>query len=143
MKPGFLAPSGTLDKKPPHGQPCNRCGLCCVATLCDLASHVFRGQKLPVGGHVRGPCPALLYDGEGLSVCGLVADPMRFAMRVTLAHGTKAASDAAKFLIGSGTGCDARVNGEKADESFYAALVEWDRKNKGAVRTAKKIWGVL
>ncbi len=134
MKPGFLAPAGTLDKKPPHGQPCNRCGLCCVATVCPLGQVVF--------GRALGPCPALSYEPDGKSVCGLVATPQRFGLMTVLRHGAKAAADAASYLIGSGTGCDARFNGEPPDVGFYEKLIAWDRANKGAIRAAKRIWGI-
>ena len=133
LKPGFLAPAGTLQKKPPHGQPCNRCGLCCVATLCPLARHVFRREL--------GPCPALEY-ADGQSVCGLVAHPMRHAPRVAFQAGVEAAQAAAEILIGSGTGCDARFNGETPDQDFYGRLREWDHKHRAETRRARKVWGI-
>jgi hypothetical protein len=72
MPIGFLAPKGQLEKKPPHGDPCTSCGLCCMATLCPLGRKVF--------GREIGPCPALIWD-EGKSSCGLVkrADEARAA----------------------------------------------------------------
>jgi hypothetical protein len=134
MKHGFLAAKGTLDKKPPHGAPCNRCGLCCVATLCPLARHVF--------GREVGPCPALLDFETGASRCGLVEEPMKHAIAVTLRSGVEATSAAARHLIGSGTGCDARFNGEPINEAFYAELREHDRRTRKETARAGKIWGV-
>jgi hypothetical protein len=130
-KPGFIAPRDLLDTKPPHGAPCNRCGLCCMATLCPLAQHVF--------GHEQGPCPALSFNPEG-SVCGLVDDPMRFARTITTKNGTGKTSAAAAHLIGSGTGCDARFNGEPPDLDFYAKLSAWDDAHVAETAAAKKIW---
>lgn len=140
MKPGFFAPKGTLEKKPPHGAPCNRCGLCCVASLCPLAARVFRGKALTPGIHEPGPCPALSFDHDGQSVCGLVADPARFALGIVLRAGVDAAVAAAKQLIGSGTGCDARMNGEPKNEAFYLELERHDRRTAAQTRTAHKIW---
>lgn len=133
MKPGFLAPPGTIDKKPPHGAPCNRCGLCCVAAICALGQKVFRREL--------GPCPALRYDQESNSSCGLVAEPMTFAPKVALEHGVSAASRAATFLIGTNTGCDARMNGEPINHDFYARLRQWDHENRSETRRAKRVWG--
>ena len=134
MKPVFVAPRGQLEKKPPHGQPCTRCGLCCVASICPLGQTIFR--------RADGPCPALGYDAEGKSLCGVVDNPMAFAMTVTLRNGVEATREAAKHLIGSATGCDARVNGEPPDLKFYDFLREWDRKNEATTRHAKKVWGI-
>lgn len=133
MKPAFFAPAGTLDKKPPHGQPCNSCGLCCVATLCPLGRFIF-GREL-------GPCPALEYVGDR-SQCGLVVHPMKHAMTKVLEHGPTKMSTAAVVLIGSGLGCDARFNGEPADQDFYSRLREHDRKNRATANRAKATWGL-
>ena len=134
MPVGFAVPKVLLDKKPPHGEPCTRCGLCCVASLCPLAKRVF--------GDRPGPCPALSYDETPGSVCGLVATPEKFAWAVVLRHGREAAGAAARYLIGSATGCDARVNGEKPNRDFYARLRIWDRKNRRHIDAAKQVWKV-
>lgn len=133
MRPGFVATKGLLERKPRHGQPCNRCGICCIGTPCSLAQHVFqRGAD--------GPCPALQWDGTD-SVCGLVKEPARYAIAAYLRGGWETA-EAAKVLIGSATGCDCRVNGEPGDESFYEFLRNWDAEHREQVRRAKKIWGI-
>lgn len=134
MKPAVFAPRALLERKAPHGQPCTRCGLCCLGSLCPLALHVF-------GGEEHRACPALQWDSGG-SACGLVADPGKYApMHVLRAGGPEKASAAASLLIGSGTGCDARVNGERPDAEFYAKLLRWDRENLAKVRDAKRTWG--
>lgn len=120
--------------KPKHGEPCNRCGLCCIATLCPLAVRVFK--------RAIGPCPALSYGADHKSVCGLVATPQNFAIKVVAKSGVEAASAAAALLTGSGTGCDARVNGEAPNRAFYDFLRAWDRRNATKVRAAKKLWGI-
>jgi hypothetical protein len=135
MNPGdaFVAPRGLLEKKPAHGEPCTRCGLCCIATLCPLARTVF--------GERDGPCPALSFV-EGGSTCGLVAEPIKFARVVAMRSGVETASQAALHLIGSALGCDARFNGEPASEAFYEKLHEHDRRTASLTRRAEKVWGV-
>lgn len=58
-------------RKPTFGDPCNGCGLCCVATACGMALTVIstarKGQS----------CPALEWEG-GRSWCGLVRHPTRY-----------------------------------------------------------------
>lgn len=135
MSPAFVAPKGALDRKPPHGAPCTRCGLCCQATLCKTAMHVFDRPSFP------GPCPALRFDRDGRSSCGLVDQPEAYAPAVVAAHGRSNASNAAAHLIGAATGCDARFNGEPIDEAFYARLLRWDREHERRTRTAGRIWG--
>lgn len=127
-------PRSMVERKPPHGSPCNRCGACCYATLCPLGQKVFR--------RAIGPCPALLYDGTE-SACGLVVEPAKYYLLAVLRAGSsEAASAAAALLVGSGTGCDARINGEPKNEQFYRDLRVWDRRNSAAVRETRKIWGV-
>jgi hypothetical protein len=121
MKPMFVAPRGVLDQKPPHGAPCNRCGLCCFATICDLGQAVFRRST--------GPCPAL--EGSfGNASCGLTQ------------HGPTKYREAAAHLIGAGQGCDARFNGEPADAAFYRRLEQHDRDTLAENQAAKKLWGM-
>lgn len=133
LKPAVLAPKGRLDAKPPHGQPCTHCGLCCEATLCPLGQHVFKTD--------RGPCPALSYDGGGKSVCGLIVYPEQHAsIKCLVQHGAKALGNAAALLNGSGLGCDARFNGEAPDEKFYAELRQWDHEHRKEIRQAKAMW---
>lgn len=141
-KPALLVPSRVAAQKPPHGAPCNQCGLCCKATLCPLAAHVFKGRSIPQGGHIAGPCPALFYEGEQ-SRCGLVAKPAAHApMRLIIEHSAEALGRAASWLIGSGTGCDARIDGEPASDAFYKLLSAWDYEHRREVRWAKKIWDI-
>lgn len=134
-RPSFVAPRGKLQEKPKHGQPCNHCGLCCMAVLCDLGKRVF-------GASTNGPCPALQTEA-GKSRCGLVAEPERFVPGRTLAHGKTPISDAARLLVGAQTGCDARFNGEPPDHAFYRQLQRWDQKYRTRTREAKKLWGIF
>jgi hypothetical protein len=140
MKMGFIAPGGSAAKKPPHGQPCNGCGLCCMGSLCPLAAWVFEGDRH--GGHHEGPCPALERNGAGFA-CGLITNPATHALAHTLrAGGARRASEAAALLNGAGSGCDARINGEPGDQAFYDRMLRFDRAHRREIRAAKKIWGV-
>lgn len=122
MKPVVSAPRELVERKPAHGKPCTRCGVCCIATLCELGQHVF-GQKL-------GPCPALRFDEQKNSACGLAL------------AGPPSLNLAAMLLIGGGTGCDCRINGEPVNEDFNAFLKRWDALNAKGVAEAKKQWGM-
>lgn len=135
-------PKGMAEKKAPHGEPCTRCGACCAVTLCPLGVSVFRGNRDPWGDRgVEGPCPALSFNAEG-SVCGLVDDPMRFAMARTLNNGVEVMKEAARHLIGSNFGCDARFNGEPPNVAFYEKQREFDRRNESKTRRSAKLWGL-
>lgn len=109
----------SLDK-PPQGKPCNGCGLCCIAEVCDL------GKEL--GGEER--CRALISLGTGRFACGLVADPYRFLPPERLTswrvidqlapggQGEEALKAHFAGLLGTGRGCDAD------DEAIQMFLVE-------------------
>ena len=126
-------PRSVTEKKPPHGTPCNRCGGCCMATLCPLGRHIFKTEL--------GPCPALSFDTDG-SRCGMIDEPMKFARIGVLQFGFEAMRAAARLLIGSGLGCDARFNGEIPNQKFYEKMHDWDRRNTGPVNRAKRMWGI-
>ena len=135
-KPMAMLPRGTLAKKPAHGAPCNRCGVCCLITLCDLGQHVF--------GHKLGPCPALRQPPGGDAVCGLTVEPEAFAPRRAMIAGKATLRDAALVLIASGVGCDARCNGEPINHTFNKWLDDRDRQPSYAkvARRAKRVWGI-
>lgn len=60
----------TPPAKPRFGEPCNGCGLCCAAELCETAEKHFAGAQAP--------CPALEWDPAwNRARCGLVTNPSR------------------------------------------------------------------
>lgn len=118
----FRAPRDVVKRKPPHGSPCTRCGLCCMATLCELGRHVY--------GREVGPCPALKIDGQGAASCGLTESA------------TLSLDRAAAIIIGAGLGCDMRINGEPVNHSFNHFLDEWDKDNDKQIKQARKQWGM-
>jgi len=122
--PLIRAPRAMLERKPPHGAACNRCGLCCVAMLCDLGQHIFRKKY--------GPCPALARTGDDTFACGVVLETQG------------ARRDAALLLIGAGAGtrCDARFDGEPADETYHRSQPLWDIVHAAEVKSARDLWGM-
>lgn len=55
-----------LPDKPKYREPCNGCGQCCAAQLCEVGKMLFREDELP--------CPALKMSLDGTrTVCALVA----------------------------------------------------------------------
>ena len=97
--------------KPVLGQPCNGCGLCCLAEPCPLGIWASRRRS--------GPCAALRWDtGQGRYLCGVLAD-------ATQAVATQGGWRRRLWLalvrrwIAAGQGCDADLQvldvlGEKA-----------------------------
>src|SRR4249920_752393 len=120
--------------KPPHGSPCNRCGVCCESALCPLAAHVLQRPQWGSGG-----CPAL--KGQpGATVCGMVAEPARWSPVKTAIHGEAAMQEAATLLILASDGCDARINGEPINTAFNAKLDRLDRERAADVAKARRLW---
>jgi hypothetical protein len=132
MKPIFSAPRGLLAKKPPYGAPCNRCGLCCMATACPLGQYVFKRPE-----YNGEPCPGLVKDGDDYG-CDVVAHPERYASGArVLQFGVERLREAALLLIGAGNGCDARFNGEPRNDSVDQRFAGLKRENAHA----KRVWG--
>lgn len=91
--------------KPPTGQPCNGCGLCCLAEPCPLGMLVSRRR--------RGACAALQWqEGQRRYVCGLVADPAA-ALGVRVPWLLRMVSALARRWIAAGVGCDARLEAQQ------------------------------
>ena len=99
MKPAAFINRDIAQRKPPHGAACNRCGVCCLVTLCELGRAVYRRD--------RGPCPSLRWSGP-VTTCGLAG------------LGPPRLNDAARVLIRAGEGCDCRINGEPTNAAFHA-----------------------
>lgn len=78
--------------KPSVGEPCNGCGVCCLAEPCPAG--------MVASGSWRGPCRMLRWDVQDRRYrCGLVdADATSTWARWR--------SAAARRWIGAGTGCD-------------------------------------
>ena len=122
--------------KPPHGLPCNGCGLCCVSALCPVAESQF--------GIRPGPCPAIMPQANGRVLCGIMEDPARFAPEKTARYGAAAVSKSVKLLNGAGQGCDALADDEEEDAVyaayiFLSSLIDRCSEEGGL---ARKIWRI-
>ncbi len=88
--------------KPAPGQPCNGCGICCLAEPCPLG--------VLLSGRRHGACRALVWDeGQMRYVCGALLGhapalppPLR-PLRLPLQR-------AARRLIAAGIGCDCELH---------------------------------
>ncbi|UCV29203.1 hypothetical protein [Ferribacterium limneticum] len=84
--------------KPPEGQPCNGCGVCCALETCPAARLRFLQSK--------GPCPALEWSGEqSRYLCGLLIDPQHYLNWLPM-RGVSLASRLFARWISAGKGCD-------------------------------------
>jgi hypothetical protein len=117
-----VVPRAMLERKPRHGDPCNRCGLCCYAALCDVAK-MIHGNRL-------GPCPELQWDAGG-SRCGLIE------------RSTGEAREDAKLLMNAGAGCDMILRGEPRNHQYTRQLIAADIKNSERLDAARIRFGLI
>jgi len=87
--------------KPAWGQPCNGCGVCCLAEPCPLGVLVSRRR--------RGACRALQWAPE-LSIyrCGMVSAPAAH-LSAPLRWAAPLLARLARRWIAAGVGCDAAI----------------------------------
>jgi hypothetical protein len=121
MKPAAMIRRDIASRKPPHGAACNRCGVCCLVTLCEIGRAVY--------GRDRGPCPALRWDGPD-SACKLTE------------LGPPNLNAAALVLVRAGEGCDCRINGEAVNTAFHDWQDRRDKEQAGEIKSARKLWGL-
>jgi hypothetical protein len=124
------APASPTRPKPAYKAPCNNCGRCCTSSLCGIGKLMFKTDVAP--------CPALQWDKDGGSACGLIADPARYAPTRARAKGVTALREAMKLTQGAGKGCSMPAPGEATD-------FEWIKSIRGAIEQrlkARKIWGI-
>lgn len=89
--------------KPPTGQSCNGCGVCCLAEPCPVGMLISRKRK--------GPCKALVWSGpESRYWCGVAIEPARFTAPRWLAG---LARRFALRWIAAGQGCDCDFEAER------------------------------
>ena len=126
-------PESAALKKPAFGAPCNGCGLCCKNSVCDLGQPIF--------GRLKGPCPALERDANAPGYrCGLMVNPARYAPLRAKRYGARRLGEAARLLLASGFGCDARFLDEARDPAHDGREPAW-RKDKAQHRAAAAMWG--
>ena len=129
--------------KPPSGDACNRCGVCCLTYPCAIGS-LFFGVK-------KGECPALQWDAGG-SMCGIISNPNKYMPTRVRIKGASRVAEAAKFLLGAGVGCNfgsvppdrvqaelERITSEQARKSWktLGLLKKWEAEFCSA---GKSVW---
>ena len=124
MKPAGLIPREDAVRKPAHGAPCNRCGVCCMLTRCQLGAHLFGGEM--------GRCPALKKAPDGFYDCAVITDPDLI----------EEFREAARQIIYAGQGCDARINGEPINHAYHRKCAIEDAANAPTRNAALKLWGI-
>lgn len=124
MKPLVPVPRHMAKNKPPHGSPCNNCGLCCYISQCKISVALF--------GRGAVPCPALIRKNNRY-VCGVI-DALEERPDATLQ------ATAAKIILGAGRGCDCRINGEPINHSFNYEWNIWEENNWTEIRCAFHLW---
>ena len=91
--------------KPPFGQACNGCGVCCAAEPCPLGMVLSRRRS--------GACTALQWtDGAARYHCGVVAAPRRWLPALRCLPEPLLRRLALRW-IGAGRGCDASLQAER------------------------------
>jgi len=88
----------TAPTKPPEGQACNGCGVCCALETCPAARLRFLQSQ--------GPCPALEWSAEqSRYLCGLLVHPQRY-LNWLPSSGVPLANRLFTRWISAGKGCD-------------------------------------
>jgi len=123
-------PREMVEKKPPHGSPCNSCGLCCFSSKCDVGRTLFGGPSREGGG----PCPALRFETDGKSYCDVMQNPQLYSE-----HDPDEARAAMMLLMYAGWGCTMRINGE-FNGSFDHKLNRFTEDRRDAFNNASRIW---
>ncbi len=93
--------------KPPLGQTCNGCGLCCLSAPCPLGMLVSRRRT--------GACAALRWSAvEQRYRCGLLSEPADVTgwRSPWLLRAVRAV---AQRQIAAGSGCDAEIEATQAN----------------------------
>lgn len=98
-----------LPQKPRYGEPCNGCGMCCIAVQCPVSTALFGEQEL---------CPALEQAGNALA-CGLMRNTADYVPDMT-AWGGKVLTEALALMIGAGIGCDGQMEGDTDEDRQHA-----------------------
>ena len=81
--------------KPPFGLPCNGCGYCCAAELCQIG--------IAIHGDIPAPCPSMEWEDSRFR-CGairLADSDIKYGLLVRMA-------------LGIGLGCDSETDAEFA-----------------------------
>lgn len=131
-----------MTEYPGHGKPCNGCGKCCEGQHCFLGAWVFHGvDEMTYDDPIPGPCGAIVKRDDGTTGCGLMIQPDRYVPGLASVWGAPALAAAARYLNGSGEGCDAHT-AESFDEAYSARRLAGYRQQRKTVENAMRIWGL-
>jgi hypothetical protein len=112
--------------KPLYGDPCNGCGLCCIAQQCDISVALFGEQEI---------CPAIERAGHAIA-CGLVRSTADYVPDMT-AWGGKTLTEAFALMLGAGAGCDGSASDQdEAREAEYRPIIR--AKAEAAIAAASE-----
>lgn len=100
-------------KKPKIGEPCNGCGLCCMAQTCRHGAYVL-GLVDTFGDYAEGRCPALMQRPDKTYACGILLNPNKYIKNKRYTAKQKAFHFAR--LIGAGSGCDELLPDDTQEE---------------------------
>lgn len=133
----------TQPPKPPYGSPCNGCGRCCQAVVCNFGLAVL---KIASADRVQ-PCPALEERPDGSFACGLVRSPAKYAPDIAAVSDVGAMSAAGRLIIGDGIGCDAPTRREAMQPDYRRKRAAIDSASAAIPRLARlaafQTWGLL
>ena len=92
----------SIPEKPKKNDPCNGCGVCCIASTCAVGREAF--------GEFHQVCPALRFEGDRFR-CGLMDCPEEYLGDAELeaATGFDSPEWAAAYFrvkVGADKGCD-------------------------------------
>jgi hypothetical protein len=94
-----------MPEYPGHSNPCNGCGICCIAEQCPVSVKQFGVAQV---------CPALQFE-DGRFWCGLMKDPLTLGADMDgLLEGfdNEVVALAYRQWIGGDKGCDSENDGE-------------------------------
>lgn len=91
--------------KPPEGQPCNGCGVCCASEPCPVG--IVFSRK------INGACKALTWSEPGQKYrCGVIVEPRQHLPR-GFGWLSPLLSKLAHRYISAGSGCDASIETQR------------------------------
>ena len=105
-----------MPDKPLYGDPCNGCGLCCMAQLCPVATIALKLRPSEL------PCPALIGGPDDTWRCGVMVEPRKWLPVRVAIYGAGVVADAAAFINGAGRGCDGVLEGEVERDGMRASM---------------------
>ncbi len=124
---GLYKAAWGLPDKSLYGAPCNNCGLCCLASQCQLSQMVFGPQT---------QCPAIARNLENSTIeCGLIVAPDRWIKDDQV----EPMRELAMAALGVDRGCDATHNEadlavQEANPDLFEATPETLARVEAAIK---------